>query len=60
MTKTKTEEADNYIKDLKEEIGGLSDAEKISTLLGKVRYWYGSAVDWRDFYEICKDSRIEK
>lgn len=55
MLTTPTEEAKKYAKQLKEEIGDLSDAEKISHLLERVKYWYGSSQDWRKFYEAEKE-----
>ena len=41
---------DEYIDQVKERIEDMSDAGKISYLLGKVKYWYRSAIDWRKSY----------
>jgi len=49
--RTHSEDADDYVKRLQEEIWGESDAKRILILLEKVRYWYWSALDWRGFYE---------
>ena len=50
--RTHSEDANDYIKQLQEEIGDVSDARKVEILLEKTRYWYWSAIDWRGFYEV--------
>ena len=50
--RTHSEDADDYIKQLTEEMKDISDAEKVKILLEKIRYWYGSAIEWRGFYEV--------
>ena len=50
--RTHSEDADDYIKQLKEETKDLPDTEKVKILLEKTRYWYWSAIDWREFYEV--------
>ena len=50
--RTHSEDADDYIKQLKEEMKDLPDTEKVKILLEKTRYWYWSAIDWREFYEV--------
>lgn len=50
--RTHSKDADDYVKQLKEETKDLPDAEKVKILFGKVRYWYGSAIEWRGFYEV--------
>ena len=57
--RTHSEEADGYIKQLQEEMKDISDAEKVEILLEKTRYWYWSAIDWRNFYEIEIQGRKE-
>lgn len=57
--RTHSEDADDYIKQLKDETRDLPDAEKVKILLGKVRYWYGSAIEWRGFYEVEIQRRKE-
>ena len=50
--RTHSEDADDYVKQLTEEMKDISDAEKVKILLEKTRYWYWSAIDWREFYEV--------
>ena len=57
--RTHSEDADEYIKDLHEEMAGESDARKVEILLEKTRYWYWSAIEWRNFYEIKIQGRKE-
>ena len=57
--RTHSEDADDYVKKLQKEVEDLSDAEKVSILLNKIRYWYWSAIDWRNFYEIEIQGRKE-
>jgi len=57
--RTHSEEANHYITKLQEEMKDLSDAEKVSVLLEKTRYWYWSAIDWRGFYEVEIQGRTE-
>ena len=42
---------EDYIKGEEKNMEDLTDAEKISYLLERVKYWYGSALNWRKFYE---------
>ena len=58
-TRTHSEDADDYMKQLKEETKDFPDSEKVKILLGKVRYWYWSAIDWRGFYEVEIQRRKE-
>ncbi|MCK4735389.1 MAG: hypothetical protein KAT65_23250 [Methanophagales archaeon] len=57
--RTHSDDADDYIKQLKEEMKDLPDAEKAKILLEKTRYWYGSAIEWRGFYEVEIQRRKE-
>lgn len=57
--RTHSEDADDYIKQLQKEMEELSDEKKVSILLNKIRYWYWSAIDWRNFYEIEIERRKE-
>ena len=53
------EDAKDYVKQLTEEMKDSPDAEKVKILLGKIRYWYGSAIEWRGFYEVEIQRRKE-
>ena len=57
--RTRSEDADDYINQLTEEMKDISDAEKVKILLEKTRYWYWSAIDWRGFYEVEIQRRKE-
>ena len=54
-----SEDVDDYIKQLQEEMKGLPDRNKVDILLEKIRYWYWSAIDWRGFYEVEIQRRKE-
>ena len=57
--RTHSEDADDYVKQLKEEMKGLPDKNKVDILLEKTRYGYWSAIDWRGFYEVEIQRRKE-
>ena len=57
--RTHSEDADDYIKQLQEEMKDLPDERKVKILLEKTRYWYWSAIDWRGFYEVEIQRRKE-
>ena len=54
-----SEDVDDYIKQLQEEMKGLPDRNKVDILLEKIRYWYWSAIDWCGFYEVEIQRRKE-
>jgi len=41
-------DADVYADQVKKELEDCSKHEAVSILLKRVRYWYWSAIDWRD------------
>ena len=45
---TLIEETDKYVEILQTYIEGMSKTEQKECLLKKVRYWFWSAMDWRD------------
>lgn len=57
--RTHSEDVDDYITQLTEETKDLPDVEKVRILLGKIRYWYGSAIDWRESYKVEIQRRKE-
>ena len=58
--KTFMEEAEAFAAELKKRIQSRSKHEGVQILLIKVKYWYWSAIDWRDscFQEKAKKERL--
>ena len=54
------EDADVYIKEMEELISELTHEEKSDVLLKRVKYWYWSAIDWRNSYECINEKRRGK
>ena len=49
--KTFMEESEVFAAELKKRIQSRSKHEGVQILLKKVKYWYWSAIDWRDSYD---------
>jgi hypothetical protein len=50
-----SEPTNQYMKEIEELISGCPSEEKIKVLSDKLRYWYWSAIDWRNMYDRRKE-----